>query len=42
MLASKMWNWGKKKGTDDSSASDSAPPSGGPTTGPVSDGASEI
>jgi hypothetical protein len=42
-LAGKIWNWGKKKGTDDSTPSDSTPPpSTGPTTGPVSDGASEI
>ena len=37
-LAGKLWHWGKKKGTDDSSASDSAPPpNSGPTTGPVND-----
>jgi hypothetical protein len=41
-IAGKVWNWGKRKGGDDSSASDSAPPSGGPatgsTSGPVNDG----
>ena len=37
-LGKKMWSWGKKKGGDDTSASDSAPPSSsGPTTGPVND-----
>ena len=37
MLAAKIWDWGKKKGTGDSPGSDSPPPSGGPTTGPVND-----
>jgi hypothetical protein len=45
MLASKIWDWGKKKGPGDSSEPGSPPPGGGPTTGPTSDpmnGASEI
>jgi len=40
-LAGKIWKWGKKNGGD-SSASDTTPPSSGPTTGPVNDGRSEI
>ena len=41
-LAGKIWKWGKKTDGGDSSAADSTPPSSGPTTGPVSDGASEL
>jgi hypothetical protein len=40
-LAGKIWKWGKKTGGD-STASDSTPPASGPSTGPVSDGASEL
>ena len=41
-LAGKIWKWGKKTDGGDSSSADSTPPSSGPTTGPVSDGASEL
>ena len=40
-LAGKIWNWGKKNDGDSAGKTDS-PPSNGSSTGPVSDGASEL